>query len=156
MQPGQHIYLDGPFGSFSIDRQPHAKGYVFIAGGIGITPIMSMLRTLKDRRDQHPLILIYANNRWEDVTFREEIESMQEGLNLQVVHVLADPPEDWQGERGFITRDILDQYLPKEHQKDVYEIFICGPPPMMDVVENLLPQIPIPLGDFHSERFNLV
>ncbi len=156
MQPGQQVYLDGPFGAFSIDRQPHAKGYVFIAGGIGITPMMSMLRTLKERGDQRPLVLIYANNRWGDVTFREEIEKIQEELNLKVVHVLADPPDDWQGERGFVTKDILEKYLPKERQKDIYEIFICGPPPMMDIVEKLLPQVGVPLGDFHSERFNLV
>jgi 3-phenylpropionate/trans-cinnamate dioxygenase ferredoxin reductase subunit len=156
MQPGQTIYLDGPFGSFSVDRHPHAKGYVFIAGGIGITPVMSMLRTLKDRFEKRPLLLIYGNNSWEDVTFREEIESLKQSLNLQVVHVLARPPEDWQGERGFITPEILDRYLPKERKNNFYEIFICGPPLMMDAVEKTLPQLGFSMGDFHSERFNLV
>jgi predicted ferric reductase len=156
MEPGQKVYLDGPFGAFSLDRHPHAKGYVFIAGGIGITPVMSMLRTLKDRGDPRPLILIYGNNEWEDITFREEIESMQQDLNLKVVHVLAEPGEGWQGERGFITAEILDRYLPEERETNVYEIFICGPPPMMDAVEKTLPQLGVSLGDFHSERFNLV
>lgn len=156
MQSGQTVYLDGPFGAFSPDRHPHAKGYVFIAGGIGITPMMSMLRTLKDRDDKRPLLLIYANNRWEDITFREEIEILQKNLNLEVVHVLFDPPEGWQGERGFITAEVLDKYLPMERTLNVYEIFICGPPPMMDAVEKTLPTLGIPLGDFHSERFNLV
>lgn len=156
MQPGQLVYIDGPFGAFSIDRHPHAKGYAFIAGGIGITPIMSMLRTMHARGDDRPLVLIYANNRWDDITFREEIETLGEELNLQVIHVLADPPDDWQGERGFINAQILDRYLPEERSTNVYEIFICGPPPMMDAVEKTLPQIGISLGDFHSERFNLV
>jgi len=156
MEPGQKVYLDGPFGAFSIDRHPHAKGYVFIAGGIGITPVMSMLRTLKARTDERPLVLIYGNNEWQDVTFREEIEALQHDLNLKVVHVLANPPEGWQGERGFLNAEILDRYLPKERDKNAYEIFICGPPPMMDAVEKTLPQIGVSLGDFHSERFNLV
>lgn len=156
MQPGQVVYIDGPFGAFSIDRQPHAKGYAFIAGGIGITPIMSMLRTMQARGDGRPLVLIYANNRWEDITFREEIETLAGGLNLQVIHVLANPPDDWQGERGFINTQILDRYLPKERSTNAYEIFICGPPPMMDAVEKALPEIGFSLGDFHSERFNLV
>ncbi|MBN1994300.1 MAG: ferric reductase-like transmembrane domain-containing protein [Anaerolineae bacterium] len=156
MEPGQKVYLDGPFGAFSVDRHPHAKGYNFIAGGIGITPFMSMLRTLKDRNDKRPLLLIYANNRWEDITFREGIEALQKSLNLKVVHVLANPPEGWQGERGFVTAEILERYLPEERQTNVYETFICGPPPMMDAIERTLPKLGISLGDFHSERFNLV
>lgn len=156
MQPGQVVYIDGPFGAFSIDRQPHAKGYAFIAGGIGITPIMSMLRTMQARGDDRPLVLIYANNRWEDITFQKEIETLAGSLNLEVIHVLANPPDDWQGERGFINAQVLDRYLPKERSTNAYEIFICGPPPMMDAVEKTLPEIGFSLGDFHSERFNLV
>lgn len=156
MQPGQLVYLDGPFGAFSVDRHPHAKGYIFIAGGIGITPMMSMLRTLRDRKDERPLLLIYGNNRWEDVTFREEIEELQIHFNLQIVHVLAQPPENWHGESGFITSDLLDRYLPKEREVNRYETFICGPPIMMDLIEKALPDLGISVGDFHSERFNLV
>jgi len=156
MQPGQVVYIDGPFGAFSIDRQPHAKGYAFIAGGIGITPIMSMLRTMQARGDDRPLVLIYANNRWEDITFQKEIETLAGSLNLEVIHVLANPPDDWQGDRGFINAQVLDRYLPKERSTNAYEIFICGPPPMMDAVEKTLPEIGFSLGDFHSERFNLV
>ena len=156
LQPGEPVFLDGPFGAFSIDRHTHAKGYIFIAGGIGITPIMSMMRTMKARQDARPLVLIYANNRWEEITFREEIEALGDHLNLEVVHVLFDPPEGWQGESGFVSRDILERRLPKERQKNFYEVFICGPPPMMDAVEKILPDIGFSLGDIHSERFNLV
>ena len=156
MKKGQKVYLDGPFGAFSINRHPHAKGYVFIAGGIGITPIMSMLRTMKDRADTRPLVLIYGNNKWEEITFREEIAELERHLNLKVIHVLAFPPEDWQGEQGFITAEILDRYLPEERKTNVYEVFLCGPPLMMDIVEQLLPEVGVSLGDFHSERFDLV
>jgi predicted ferric reductase len=156
LRPGQEVYLDGPFGAFSVDRHPHAQGYVFIAGGIGITPIMSMLRTLVDRGDERPLLLIYANNRWEDVTFRDEFEALQQRLNLRVVHVLRDPPEGWQGEQGFVSRELLARYLPPERKRNTYETFICGPKPMMDAVEKALAELGVPLGDFHSERFDLV
>ncbi len=156
LQPGQKIYLDGPFGAFSIDRHPHAPQFAFIAGGVGITPIMSMLRTLADRGDQRPLLLIYANKDWESVIFREEIESLEAKLNLTVVHVLDDHPPDWAGETGFVTQSMLDRYLPKEKERDTVEVFICGPPPMMNAVESALTKIGIPIGDFHSERFNLV
>jgi len=154
IQPGEIAYLDGPYGSFTIDRHPHAPGFVFIAGGVGVTPVMSMLRTMADRGDQRPAVLLFGSNTWEAITFREELESLQARLNLKVVHVLAKPPQDWTGERGFINLEILQRCLPKPALR--YEHFICGPDPMMDAVEKGLRQLGVDYGDFHSERFNLV
>lgn len=156
LQPGQRVYVDGPFGAFSYERQPHAAGYNFIAGGVGITPMLSMLRTLADRGDTRPLTLIYGNRDWDTVTCREELEALQQRLNLKVVHVLEKPPEGWQGESGYITAELLDRHLPADRQPNRYETFICGPQIMMDNVEQALVQIGVPLGDFHSERFDLV
>ena len=72
LSQSQRVYVDGPYGAFSIDRHPHAQEFVFIAGGIGITPMMSMLRTMADRGDSRPLTLIYANKTIEAATFLEE------------------------------------------------------------------------------------
>ncbi|MBN2149672.1 MAG: ferric reductase-like transmembrane domain-containing protein [Anaerolineales bacterium] len=156
LTPGQRVYVDGPFGHFSVDRHPHAQQFVFIAGGVGITPMISMLRTLADRREKRPLILLYANRDWDGIIFREEIERLQDSLNLKVVHVLEKPPEGWDGEKGFITREILARHLPQGAQRNTVEVFICGPQPMMNAVENALSDLRVPFGDFHSERFNLV
>lgn len=156
IKPGERVYLDGPFGAFSVDRHPHARGYVFVAGGIGITPMMSMLRTLADRGEKRPLLLIYANNTWEAVTFRQELEELEQRLDLEVVHVLLDPPDGWEGEQGFVTSDLLARYLPAERSRNSHEFFICGPKPMMDAVEESLIELGVALGDFHSERFDLV
>lgn len=153
---GERVYIDGPFGAFSVDRHPHAKSYVFVAGGVGVTPIMSMLRTLADRRDTRPLLLIDANPDWESVVFREEIDELKNRLNLKVVHVLERPPEGWQGESGYVTMEILERYLPPVRQANEFEVFICGPKPMMDSVERSLAQMGIFPGDYHSERFDLV
>jgi predicted ferric reductase len=156
LQPGQKIWLDGAYGAFSIDRHSHAAGYVFIAGGVGITPIMSMLRTLADRGDSRPLLLIYANKSWESIIFREEIDKLKTCLNLKVVHVIEKPPEGWEGEKGFITREILERHLPAVTERNLWEIFICGPEPLMNAVEKTLPVLGVWWGDYHSERFNLV
>lgn len=153
---GERVYVDGPFGSFSIDRHPHSKAFVFIAGGIGITPIMSMLRTLANRNDSRALTLIYANKNLEAATFFEEIENLTRRLNLKVVHVLESPPDGWPGEKGFINAEILQRNLPAERRPNMCEIFICGPGPMMDAVESALVRIGVPMGDFHSERFAMV
>jgi 3-phenylpropionate/trans-cinnamate dioxygenase ferredoxin reductase subunit len=158
VRPGERVYLDGPHGAFTTDRHDHAAGFVFIAGGVGITPIMSILRTLADRGDCRPLALIYANRDWEGVTFREEIEALRTTgrLDLRVVYVLERPPEGWDGERGFVTAEVLHRHLPRSERRNVYEVFMCGPQPMMDAVERALIGLGVDMGDIHTERFNLV
>ncbi len=91
IKAGEVAYLDGPYGVFTVDRYPQAMGFVFIAGGIGMAPIMSMLRTLADRNEQRSLLLIYGNKRWEDIMFKAELRTLQTRLNLRVVHVLNHP-----------------------------------------------------------------
>lgn len=156
LQPGQKVYVDGPFGHFSIDRHLHAEQFVFVAGGVGITPVMSMLRSMADRGDKRPLTLLYANKDWDSIIFREELDALKSALQLNLVHVLEKPPADWDGETGFVTRTILERYLSKVSKPNSIEIFICGPQPMINAVENALTQMRVPFGDFHSERFDLV
>ncbi len=156
IQIGEKVYVDGPYGSFSVDRHPSAQAFVFIAGGVGITPIMSSLRTLADRGDRRPLLLLYANKTWDSIIFREELENLKARLNLKIVHVLENPPEKWDGEQGFITEEILKKYLPADLQPNHTEVFLCGPVLMMNALEKALEKIGLPAGDLHSERFDLV
>jgi predicted ferric reductase len=91
-QVGETAYVDAPHGVFTTDRHPDATGYVFVAGGVGVAPMMSMIRTLADRGDPRPLHLVYANDRWDDVLFREELEALAGRMMLRVTHVLLEPP----------------------------------------------------------------
>ncbi|OGT21003.1 MAG: oxidoreductase [Gammaproteobacteria bacterium RBG_16_57_12] len=152
-RPGELVYLDGPYGAFSIDRV-EASSCVFIAGGVGIAPIMSMLRTLADRGDRRPLLLIYANNHWEKVIFREELEELKTRLSLRVVHVLFKPHAGWQGESGLVTADLLSRVLPGNRRE--LEYFVCGPKPMNKAVEHALESLHIPLRQVRTELFDLV
>jgi len=156
LHPGQKVYVDGPFGHFSIDRHTHAEQFVFIAGGVGITPAMSMLRSMADRGDKRPVTLLYANKDWDSIIFREELAALMNTLDLNLVHVLNKPPAGWKGETGFVTQAVLEGHLPKASKRNSVEIFICGPKPMINAVENALFQLGVPFGDFHSERFDLV
>ena len=70
------MYVDGPFGIMSIDQFPDAKSFVLVAAGIGIAPMMSMLRTAAERGDTRPYVLFYAINTWEEASFREEIDAL--------------------------------------------------------------------------------
>ena len=80
---------------------------MFIVGGIGIAPALSMLRTLADRADQRPLWMFYGNRAWDRVAFREELERLAQVLPLRLVHILQEPPADWEGERGLITEELF-------------------------------------------------
>ena len=149
---GQRVYLDGPYGAFTIGNP--ADMHVLIAGGIGITPMVSMIRTLADRGDKRPLTLIYGSKDWESVTFREELEALQKRIDLTVVHVLSQPPEGWAGEQGYISAEVFKRHLPPGYAD--HEYFICGPNVMMDAIEAALGEMKVPLSKYHSERYSFV
>jgi predicted ferric reductase len=154
VKPGQRAYIEGPYGAFIPDPTPE-RGAIFLVAGVGITPIMSMLRTFHDRADPRELLLIYGNRHWNKVLFREELDCLRDSLNLRVVHVLSSPPDGWEGESGRITPDLLDRLLPAPGVHD-HEYFVCGPEPMMDGVEPYLLRRGVPIRDVYSERFKIV
>jgi predicted ferric reductase len=149
---GQRIRLDGPYGAFTIGNP--ADVHVLIAGGVGITPMMSMLRTLADRGDKRPVILLYGSRDWDSVTFREELEALKARLDLKLVHVLTQPPAGWTGEKGLITAELFKRRLPPPYAD--HEYFICGPDKMMDAIEKALAELDVPLSKYHSERYHFV
>lgn len=153
LKPGDRLWVEGPYGALSIDREP-AQGFVFIGGGIGITPMRSMLLTLRDRGDNRPCLLLYAATNWDRVVYKDELLALERSMNLKIVWVFEQPDADFQGERGRLSRDILQRHLPQHF--GYYQYFICGPNPMMDAVERLLADVGVPDGRIHSERFDNV
>jgi ferredoxin-NADP reductase len=127
---------------------------VLVPGGIGVTPLMSMLRTLAARGDQRPLKVFYANQTWDAVTFREEMEELRQRLNMVLVYVIERPPEGWQGESGFLNSAILKKYLPEDWLGEDTEVFLCGPTPMMNAVEKALHQTGFAEKKVHTERYS--
>ena len=153
LKPGRLVWVDGPYGVFSADRE-QGMGYLLFGGGVGITPMKCICSTLAERRDLRPVILFFASNNLEGLTFAEELHTLEHRMNLKVVFVLKDPPENWTGETGFITKQLIEKYLPPHYKR--YQYFICGPPPMMDAIEDTLAELEVPPQRIHSERFDLV
>jgi predicted ferric reductase len=151
--PGTRAYVDGPHGTFSPDRH-EGPAFALLAGGIGIAPMMSMLRTFADRGDGRPSVLFYANRHLEDAMFRNELEDLQQKLALEVVHVVSQPPDGWEGERGRIDAELLQRYLPAGRER--MQCFICGPEAFQDAMVVALRSIGVPGGRIHTERFNWV
>jgi predicted ferric reductase len=153
LERGTTVYVDGPHGVFSID-QDEGPGFGLIAGGVGIAGLISMIRTMADRHDVRPVLLFYANRDWDGVAFREELERLTERLALTVVHVLERPPDDWAGETGYVTAEVLARHLPSGYRR--FQFFICGPDPMMDAAEAALIGLGVPPERVHTERFDMV
>ena len=151
-QPGTVAYVEGPFGAFTTDRYP-ASRYVFVAGGIGITPVMSILRAAAGSGDRTPMILVYGAKTREDLAFAAELDDLSEQLDLTITYVLEEPPEEWEGASGFITREVLEAAIERPGEHDY---FTCGPPAMTDVVEGVLMEMEVDRKRLHYERFEFV
>lgn len=151
LEKGTYAWLEGPFGSFTTKADKHL---FLIMGGIGITPAMSMLRTMADDGDPRKATLIYANVEESDITFRQELDKLQSEIDLQVIHLLENPPEEWEGEEGLVTLELLEKYLPDHPESYIY--YICGPGPMMDIAEISLRTLNIPWNHIYTERFQIV
>jgi predicted ferric reductase len=151
LQKGTRAFLEGPFGSFTPVPD---KNIFLVMGGIGITPAMSMLRSLRDTNDSREAVLIYGCKNWEDVTFREELEDISKKIKLKIVYLLSEPADDWKGEKGHIDQQFLEKYLPEKPEEFMY--FICGPKPLMDITEIALRNTGIDWRTIYTERFEIV
>ena len=154
LAPGARVWVDGPFGAFTPERIA-AAGFVFLAGGIGIAPIRSMLLTMRDRRDTQPVILFYAAADRQRAVMADELESLGNSLAWTVVFVFEEAGPEWPGERGRLNADLLRRHLPAPYA--TFHYFICGPPGMIDATESLLiDTLAVPAAHVHTERFQVV
>jgi predicted ferric reductase len=155
LQPGDPVWVDGPHGAFTIDLR-RSTGLVMIAGGVGITPMMSMLRTLAHRRDQRPHRLLIIARTVEDLLFRAEIRKLQRQLDLTVIELLRQPPPDWTGASGTVDENLLTTLLPGKFRRDQLDYYLCGPPALVVDVLTVLEEMDVPQPRIHTEQFDLV
>jgi ferredoxin-NADP reductase len=150
---GGQAAIDGPFGSLTLHRKLERPA-VFIAGGIGITPFMSMLRHASHLRLQQQLVLLYSNRRPEDSAFLTELQRL-EGDNrcFRLVATMTEMAQSrlpWTGETDRIGEDLVRR-VAKELADPVY--YVAGPPPMVAAVRGELEDGGIDPDDIRSEEF---
>jgi predicted ferric reductase len=155
LQPGNSVWVDGPHGAFILNLQ-RTTGLVMIAGGVGITPMMSMLRTLAHRRDQRPHRLLMVAGTLDDLLFRAEIRQLQQRLDLTVVELLRRPPPDWTGPSGAVDEQLLTALLPGKFRRNQLDYYLCGPPAMVADVLTILDGLDVPQPRIHTEQFDMV
>ncbi|KAH8175846.1 oxidoreductase FAD-binding domain-containing protein [Sarocladium implicatum] len=129
---GQTIRVKGPKGAFVYEPNM-VRHFGMIAGGTGITPMLQIIRAIVRGRaagDKTEVDLIFANVSAQDILLKEDLDALAaEDANIRVHYVLDNPPENWTGGVGYVTGDMITQWLPKP--ADDIKILICGPPPMV-------------------------
>jgi predicted ferric reductase len=155
LRPGRSVFLDGPHGSFTLDGLTSDR-FVFIAGGVGITPMLSMLRTLADCGDTRPVLLVVAGRTADDLLHRADHEHLDQKLDIKLVEILEEPPDDWDGEVGRFTQDVLEKALPLRRRREVVDYFICGPGPMVAAATRIISDRGVPGRRIHTELFDVV
>lgn len=152
---GDTAMIDGPYGLFScqaLSLQP-ADELIMIAGGIGITPMLSMLRYAADIGERWKITLVWSNRTQEDMFCNDELEQLGEKLpRLAFFPVLTRQP-DYKGLQGRLDSALLGKML-AESSRSAY-IFLCGPPDMMDAVRAALVSLGFEKRRILSERFSL-
>ena len=140
--------MSGPFGRFTSDIA-QTKKRLFIAGGVGITPLGTLIRqALNDGVD---CALIYGNRTLEDVIFKQELAQLKPA-GLKLFPVFSSPEKGYKGETGYIDGARIKRLVPDFAKRDVY---ICGPQVMMDSVIADLEKTELPKNQLHFERFAL-
>ncbi|MEW6220727.1 MAG: ferric reductase-like transmembrane domain-containing protein [Thermodesulfobacteriota bacterium] len=151
---GERVALEGPFGRFSHLVYLQARELVMIAGGIGITPMLAMLRHLADTGDRRPITLVWSVRRREDLLFPEEWPRLGQrlpGFRFLPHHSRPQPGAAEPGRR--LDRAILAQHLAPCHREA--EVFLCGPPAMMAEVRGILAGLGFARRHIHDEAFSL-
>ncbi|HEY2205233.1 MAG TPA: ferric reductase-like transmembrane domain-containing protein [Pseudonocardia sp.] len=156
LKPGDPVWVDGPHGSFTWDDRAYRRALVLVAAGVGITPMISMLRALAFRGDGRPVLLISGARTLDELLFRDELRSLGDRLDLSVVEVLSRPPDGWTGHSGRIDKVLLREVLPERSGRQKIEYFICGPSPMVTDVTAALRELRIDPAHVHTEQFDMV
>ncbi len=146
IKPGTVAYLDGAYGSLSVDGRDE-PGVALIAGGIGIAPLLGVLRQMRLSNDPRNVRIVYGNRSIDQIACREELDAED------VHYVLSEPPEQWQGETGLVGPVLLDRVFTQTEIEE-WVFVVCGPAKMIDSVEDHLISRGAPSKRILTERFD--
>lgn len=149
---GSELTINGPYGTFRL-HQDISRPAAFLVGGIGITPVLSMIRQAAAEQRDYPIYLFYANRRMEDTAFHDELESYRDKFETYTYVPTFSRQEtsdiEWHGETGYIGRAMLERYIPDLSSPQYY---VVGPTPMvwgtLQELENIVDRSLVKVEDF--------
>jgi propane monooxygenase reductase subunit len=148
---GDRVDLVGPFGVFTL-RDGRDSDLIFVGGGAGMAPVLSLLRSLAERGSTRTATYYYGARRRGDLCFEPELRALESALpHFRYVPALSepDPDDDWDGEVGLIT-DVV-----KRHESDLAaaDAYVCGPPPMVEAAIDLLSALGVDEKHIYYDKF---
>ncbi len=146
--PGSPVLVSGPFGRFTSEIAQTDKR-LFIAGGVGITPIRTLAEEAADSSIDS--ILLYASRQEEDTPLKQELDNLA-ARGVHTHYIYSEAGKDHRGEKGRINGDSIARLVPDYKDRDVY---LCGPLPMMEAVVRDLEGLSMPRAQIHYENFSL-
>lgn len=153
MPLGTPVRIEGPMGSLTLHNNA-ARAGVLMAGGIGITPFLSIVRDAAEERKPHRLYLFYANKRPEEAAFLNELVELEaKNPNYSLVGVMTrmqESRQEWSGERKRIDREMLERYI-GDLDGPIY--YVAGPPSMAATLKDTLNQAGVDDDDIRIEEF---
>ncbi len=150
---GSEVKVDGPMGSFTLQENT-ARPAVFLSGGIGVTPFHSMVVDATRQQTAHELYLFYSNRRPEDTAFLSELQQLAASYPrfhfVPTMTEMEKSVQPWDGERGYITAEMLQKHLPQGSMPIYY---LAGPPAMVTAMRTLLNGMGVSNDDIRTEEF---
>jgi len=151
LKEGDGIAVSEPTGTFTFSEN-RSTGSMMLAGGIGVTPLMSMIRYACDKKLPNKITLLYSNKTENDIVYYNEFKKLsEENSNFRVIFTITDDiSADWQGERGRIDKEMIKKYagsLSSDH------FLLCGPPGFMEATINNLKELGVSEMQIEMEKF---
>jgi ferredoxin-NADP reductase len=149
VKAGDMVIIRGPYGDFTF--QGGYDSVCMLSGGIGITPLRSMIRYSTDKGQSVSIVLLYSNSHEDDIVFEDDLKSMaKQNPNLRVINTITRPGPAWKGLSGRIDRDMIVREVP-DYANRVF--FTSGPRKMVDAILTLLSDLGIPENQIKQEYF---
>jgi len=158
LKPGDKLKVMEPMGQFTTDfKKENKRHLVMFAGGSGITPMMSIIKSILSQEPESICSLIYCNRDIDSIIFKDEFDRKQNSFEgrFHVIHVLDNAPMNWQGYSGLLNHDMLLKLFERipNWGIDKTTYLMCGPEGMMKNVEQLLSEQHIPKEKIFKESF---
>jgi ferredoxin-NADP reductase len=151
VKEGDEFESSGPNGTLYYEPLIDSSNLVFLAGGSGITPFMSIIRDVTQKMLPVKIHLIYGSRVPEDIVYRKELDKIAgKYSNIKVDHVISEPPPAWKGHKGFLDKAMITSLVGKLDDKT---FFMCGPSQMYTLCGEVLESLGVPARRLRKEVF---
>ncbi len=149
LKAGDKVSVHGPYGNFTFQGEYHKVG--MLSGGIGITPLRSMIKYSTDKRLDASIILLYSNRGDGDIAFKDELEEMQrQNTYISLINTITNPSPSWKGMTGRIDAEAVKKCAPDYMERTFYT---SGPQKMVDAMVSILRDLKLPEEQIKQEYF---